>query len=395
MPDDAASLSVWGGFTVVEQMVPSVTVQCHAANLLALPNGDVLCAWFGGTQEGLHDIDIYLARLLAGATEWSAPSRLSGDRSRSEQNPVLFLAPNGELWLFWTAQVAGQQDVAEVRARVSRDLGASWGDEATIFEPDADGGVFVRQPPVVRSDGAWILPVFRCGAVDGEPWTGDGDHSAVRISSDEGRTWREVAVPSSEGMVHMCIVPTEPGGPFVALFRSRYADHIHRSRSDASGERWSAPEAIDLPNNNSSIQAINWSDHEIAMVYNHSSAADATSRRASLYDEIEGGEIRTSAQPPESDGEATSGARRAFWGAPRAPLSLATSADGGRTWNRLADLGQGDGYCLTNNSRDGLNRELSYPSLAKAANGELHVAFTHHRTAIKHLRITPGRSGGA
>ncbi len=265
MPDDAASLSAWGGFSVVEQLVPSVTVQCHAANLLALPNGDMLCAWFGGTQEGLHDIDIYLARLEAGATEWSAPSRLSGDRSRSEQNPVLFLAPKGELWLFWTAEVAGQQDVAQVRARVSHDLGTNWGDEATIFEPDAGGGVFVRQPPVVRSDGAWILPVFRCVALDGQPWSGNTDHSAVRISSDEGRTWREVAVPSSEGMVHMCIVPTEPGGPFVALFRSRYADHIHRSRSDVSGERWSVPVAIDLPNNNSSIQAINWSDHEIAL----------------------------------------------------------------------------------------------------------------------------------
>nr|WSZ20163.1 hypothetical protein OH837_46140 [Streptomyces canus] len=49
----------------------------------------------------------------------------------------------------------------------------------------------------------------------------------------------------------------------------------------------------------------------------------------------------------------------AFWGAPRAPLSLALSSDGGGlTWPRRADLVTGDGYCLTNNSRDGLNREL-------------------------------------
>ena len=280
MPDDAASLSVWGGFTVVEQMVPSVTVQCHAANLLALPNGDVLCAWFGGTQEGLHDIDIYLARLEAGATEWSAPSRLSGDRSRSEQNPVLFLAPK------WRALAlldragggsAGRRGRCERGYRTISVRAGATKQRSSSRTPVAgcSCGNHLSFARMVRGSS----PCSGAVQLTANPGPAMTDHSAVRISSDDGRTWREVAVPSSEGMVHMCIVPTEPGGPFVALFRSRYADHIHRSRSDASGERWSAPEAIDLPNNNSSIQAINWSDHEIALVYNHSSAADATSRR--------------------------------------------------------------------------------------------------------------------
>lgn len=34
-----------------EAFLPTDCVQNHAANLLELDNGDVLCVWFGGTQE--------------------------------------------------------------------------------------------------------------------------------------------------------------------------------------------------------------------------------------------------------------------------------------------------------------------------------------------------------
>ena len=47
--------------------LPSFCVQNHAANLHALPNGDLLCVWFGGTQEGIPDVSIYMSRLRAGS----------------------------------------------------------------------------------------------------------------------------------------------------------------------------------------------------------------------------------------------------------------------------------------------------------------------------------------
>jgi predicted neuraminidase len=77
----------------------------------------------------------------------------------------------------------------------------------------------------------------------------------------------------------------------------------------------------------------------------------------------------------------------AFWGAPRAPLTLAVSADDGATWPVRWVLEDGDGYCLSNNSRDGVNRELSYPSVCEDATGTVHVAYTYHRRAIRHVRI--------
>lgn len=77
----------------------------------------------------------------------------------------------------------------------------------------------------------------------------------------------------------------------------------------------------------------------------------------------------------------------AFWGAPRAPMSLAISEDGGRTWRRRRNLEIGDGYCMTNNSADQRNREYSYPSIVQSQDGALHIAFTWFRQKIKYVRV--------
>lgn len=105
--------------------LPATGVQSHAANLAWLPDGALGCVWFGGTQEGLSDISVWFSRLEAGARAWSAPQQLSADAARSEQNPILFDAPDGRLWLIHTAQRAGHQDTAVVRCRTSRDGGRS------------------------------------------------------------------------------------------------------------------------------------------------------------------------------------------------------------------------------------------------------------------------------
>ncbi|WP_374727572.1 sialidase family protein [Haloactinomyces albus] len=359
--------------------LPAPTVQSHAANLMPLPGGELGCAWFGGTQEGMSDIDIRFSR-LGKEGMWSEPVRVSADPHRSEQNPVLFPTPTGELWLLYTAQRAGNQDTAEVRVRVSGDGGRSWGPARTLFPATDVGGVFVRQPIVVLSSGRWLLPVFHCVRPGEGRWVGDLDTSAVLVSDDEGASWEHHGVPGSTGCVHMNIVALDDGS-LLALYRRRQADAIYRSHS-VDGLTWSEPAATELPNNNSSIQATTLQDGKVALVFNASSARDATARRASLYDEIDGDGLAEPVQQAEAEGAA-------FWGAPRAPLTLALSSDNGHTWPVRRDLEVGDGYCLTNNSTDGLNREFSYPSITQTADGALHVAFTYFRQAIKHVRIAP------
>lgn len=387
---------------LLEAYLPSPTVQAHAANLAVLPGGDLGCVWFGGTQEGVADISVWFSRRPDDdSSPWSEPVRLSDDPARSEQNPVLFVAPDGLLWLFWTAQHAGNQDTALVRARTSTDGGATWGDQRDLLVKDGEG-VFVRQTPVVLPDGRWVLPTFACVPVLGEAWVGDADTSSVWVSEDAGESWAERPVGESLGAVHMNVVAPGPAGGYTAYYRSRWADHVYRSTSD-DGLDWAAPEPTELPNNNSSVQAVRLADGRVAMVLNEASRVDATGRRVSLYDEVDDSGLVEGAAPAVEDVSAGSShqppaegePRRAFWGAPRAPLTLAVSSDDGLTWPDRLVLATGDGFALSNNSRDGLNRELSYPSLVQALDGTVHVAFTHHRKAIRHVRVPLGAVPGA
>jgi predicted neuraminidase len=364
-----------------EAYLPSPCVQNHAANVMPLAGGDLGCVWFGGTQEGIPDISVYFSRLPAGGDRWSEPVRLSDDPTRSEQNPILFPAPDGKLWLLWTAQVSGNQDTAIVRRRVSTDNGRSWGAIETLFDRVGTSGVFVRQPPAVLDNGDILVPIFYCIARPGEKWVGSYDTSAVRISSDGGGTWEEYQVPESTGCVHMDVSQLQDGS-LLALYRSRWADNIYSSRSSDRGRTWSAPVATALPNNNSSIQYTVLSNGHLALVFNDVNAEGVTELRASLYDDIEdesGGELK--------EPEARPGERNAIWGVRRAPMTLAISEDGGRTWPFKRNIEVGDGYCMTNNSREQLNREYSYPSVKQGPDGALNIAFTYFRQAIKYVQV--------
>ncbi|RAS75368.1 sialidase family protein [Priestia endophytica] len=375
---DGKLKEVTEGLKRTEAYLPSDCIQNHAANLLVLDNGDLLCTWFAGTQEGIPDIHIYMSRLKKGESSWSRAVKVSDDPTRSEQNPVLFKAPDEKIWLLYTAQKSGNQDTAIVRYRISEDNGHSFGPIKTLFDQE---GTFIRQPIVVLDNGEWLLPVFYCHTTKGRKWTGHRDTSAVKISKDEGNTWEEYEVPNSTGCVHMNIEKLDDG-TLLALFRSRWADYIYSSYSTDNGRTWSEPKPTELPNNNSSIQFTKLANGHLALVFNNMNAENCTERRASLYDDIED-EENVVAEAVEDSGE-----REAFWGAPRAPMTVAISEDNGVTWPFVKDIEIGDGYAMTNNSKDKLNREYSYPSIKQGSDENLHIAFTYFRQTIKYVQLT-------
>jgi hypothetical protein len=59
-----------------------------------------------------------------------------------------------------------------------------------------------------------------------------------------------------------------------------------------------------------------------------------------------------------------------------------------RSFPRHIDLDTGDGYCLSNNSKDSVNREFSYPSITQGSDGVVHIAYTYYRRAIKYVRLS-------
>ncbi|KAL2831420.1 BNR repeat-like domain-containing protein [Aspergillus cavernicola] len=362
-------------YSYQEAYLRPATVQCHASNLLRLPNGDLLCAWFGGNMEGKPDISIYLSRLASGGQNWGKAVKVSHDDTRSEQNPVLFHHPSGKLWLLYTSQHGGNQDSAVVKRVTSSDNGRSWSDANVLFD---EPGTFIRQPVIVLDHGVLVVPTFKCRVEPGAKWIGNDDISAIRTSDDQGQTWSEIAIPESTGSVHMEIQRLR-NGRYLALYRSRWADFIYSSTSP-DGLQWSAPQATSLPNPNAGICFDVLPSGRVVVVYNHSSRKNAIGRREGLYDEITEGDDGRPNQKDRTDG------KEAFWGAPRAPLTIAWSDDEGNAWKHRT-LEEGDGYCLTNNSEHKLNRELSYPSMVVGEEGMIHISFTFWRQTIKYVQI--------
>jgi predicted neuraminidase len=260
----------------IEALIPNPYVSSHAADLLELPNKDLLCCWFAGSDEGNADISIYMSRLNAGSSQWTVPIRISDDNNNSEQNPSLFLNENGDIWAVYTSQGSREdlggkrfnlQYTSIIKRKISKDNGYTWGEAETMFGRE---GSFCRQKIQVLSNGRWIFGNWICFNDDSRNGT---DITVMQISENKGATWREVEVPGSKGRVHPTIIELEKGN-LIALFRSRNADNIYLARSMDYGDTWTEPMRTELPNNNASISAVKLQSGRIAVIYNHFRAND-------------------------------------------------------------------------------------------------------------------------
>lgn len=366
-----------------EALLPSPMIQNHASFLHRATDGALICAWFGGTLEGKSDISIFASVLLPGADAWGAPQQLSFDSAHSEQNPVLFSAPDGRLLLLHTSQPSGNQDECRIRlTQLHRDPAEPTrlsAEEGRYL--DLPRGCFIRAPLGLRDDGAWLLPIFRCVQRPGQKWNGSHDVAALGVSTDGGHSWQLNELPNSTGCVHMSPV-TLASHRQAAFFRRRQADFVYRTESSDGGRTWSMPHPSDVPNNNSSIAAITLSDGRIAMICNPVNSTASADRRASLYDELGVEDDRPDADP--------TGGCTPVWGVPRAPVTVCLSEDGGKTFPTRVLVEDGPGTCLSNDSTDGRNQEMSYPWLLEDADGSLHISYTYHRRAIKYVHLAPG-----
>ena len=77
--DDDGSLYYDVQKDMMEALLPNPYISCHAPGLLELANGDLLCCWFAGTEEGNKDISIMMSRLNANQSKWTKPELISDD----------------------------------------------------------------------------------------------------------------------------------------------------------------------------------------------------------------------------------------------------------------------------------------------------------------------------
>lgn len=352
--------------TASKHILTLPTANGHAS-CIARVNGETWVTWFGGTEEGNNDVDIYLSRETASG--WTEPTRITADESLPHWNPVLMPCKDGaELFFKLGSTITGWHTM-----RVSLNAeGQLIGEIREVVPGDIGGRGPVRNKCLTLKNGLVLAPASietkqptawreACCAADifALPKSDDPIRwkPFVDISFDGGKTFTQVS-PVPLAAAHdeddVSLTPGGLSGSFSALpiapcaVRRQGAiqpalwqsadGHVHmllRSsegcilRSDSKdGLTWSPAYTTELPNNNSGIDLV----------------------------QIEDGRILLCLNPVADD-----------WGA-RTPLWLYISNDGSNSFTPLLNLEMNDG-------------EYSYPSLAAEGN-TVYLSYTWKRLKI-------------
>ncbi|MEN9938137.1 MAG: hypothetical protein RLZZ387_4716 [Chloroflexota bacterium] len=293
---------------------------CHAPTIAALPDGNLIAAWFAGTAEGHHDTAIWGARRTPAG--WSPPRLLVKVGEVPHWNPVLFSAPDGVLHLWW--KVGPSPRDWTTWTMTSADGGQRWSSPRTLVPGDIGGRGPVKNKVIVLSDGTWLAPASRETA---ERW-----EVFVDRSDDGGQTWvRSPALPHDPALTGLGVIQPalwESGPAQVHMLNRSTCERVCRSDSTDGGRTWRTVAPTDLPNNNSGLDLARLPDGRLVLACN----------------------------PVAGN-----------WAA-RTPLTLLLSGDNGATWRIWRDLETADG-------------EYSYPSIIPVPGG-VAVVYTWRRERI-------------
>lgn len=309
---------------------PGSHPECHASTI-ALSQGGLVAAWFGGVEEGHPEVKIYVSR--RGEDGWSPAVAVAegvhpdGGRSLPCWNPVLYQPESGPLVLFYKVGPSPERWWGE--RRESTDGGRTWSEAVRL--PDGFLGPVKNRPVAVPGGG--ILAASSTETPEKPSrWRIHFEHSAPPWD-----TWTK-SEPSSPGDPAIdAIQPSvliHPDNRLQALGRTR-SGRIFEVWSEDAGKTWGPVTLTTLPNPNAGTDAVTLRDGRHLLVYNHAPRG-------------------------------------------RSPLNVAVSADG-KSWKAALVLEEEPGA------------EFSYPAVIQTPDGLVHVTWTWKRRKIRHAVIDPGK----
>lgn len=309
----------------------------HSASVVVLPGQDVLGTWYGGSREGARDVVLYLSRFDHARHVWSRPvvvmdrtslARSLGRYIKKLGNPVLAMGRNGRVWLFFVSVSAGGWSGSSINAIHSDDDGHTWSSpRRLVTSPFGNISTLVRASALVYEDGSIGLPVYHEFIGKFGEWLRIDDRGMVRDKSriSQGRMLLQPAVAALDATRLMAVMRYAGAAPY----------RLYRSHSDDGGLRWHMPAPTALPNRDSSAALLALDRDRLLIVYN---------------DSLDG----------------------------RNSLVLAVSSNGGQDFTPLMHIARDE----TGRSR------YSYPGIAQAANGDVHIVYTENRKRIVHVHVS-------
>lgn len=230
----------------------------HSSAVTALPDGSLMAVWFAGTREGAADVQVRSARFDAETGEWGAEQVLAtrdstqqGTRKyiRKLGNPVIALAPDSRLWLFYVSVSMGGWAGSAVNVMVSDDFGRQWSEpRQLITSPFLNISTLVRSAPVFHIDGSIGLPIYHEFL---------GKFAEYLYLSADGDVIDKFRISRGNNSLQPTVVPLD-GQRGIALLR--YAGNTHHrvlaTRTEDAGQTWSEPYPLDPSNPNSSLAAV-------------------------------------------------------------------------------------------------------------------------------------------
>ena len=310
--------------------------ECHASTIVEAAPGKLLASWFGGTKERNPDVCIYVAQ--HDGSHWLPAVKVAdgvqadGSPRLPTWNPVLFAPKGAPLQLFY--KVGPHPSTWWGMVITSGDGGKTWDNPQRL--PDGILGP-IKNKPVTLPDGSWLSPTSTEGNKDG--WLVHFERS-----HDQGKTW-EKTTPVKKGPSFDAIQPSillHKDGQLQALCRSKQGV-VTQTWSKDGGKTWTPLTGTILPNPNSGTDAVTLTDGRQLIVYNHSGH-----------------------RPEEAKGN-------------RWPLDVAISNDG-LDWRRVITL-----------ETEPCKAGYAYPAVIQAADGKIHITYTHNRQKIRHVVLDPAK----
>lgn len=317
---------------------PSVKGETNAYPVIArTESGKLITAWsVSGPKNTDGRIDVSTSD--DGGKTWSDPVVAIDTPGQFDGDPSLIIDGKRILVIPSTVIPPNKINKSEVWMTVSEDDGKTWS-KPTEIKTGFKYFVGKRHIGLKLKDGTLVMPAsYDIWAERGTPAKTEGEmdlKAGVLLSKDHGATWTahvdlHLFVPkvtpfSTGGVVEPAIVELANGDLYMLLRTG--TEYLYESRSSDGGKTWSEPAQTKLHGHNTpaSLWRLDGNSNEIIAIWNNS---------------------------PRN----------------RYPLSVAISADGGKSWSRPKDVARSDGP------------QISYPGIAQDTAGNFVAVWQEQLT---------------